>query len=233
MNRLALMKPRQSRCGHTAMSKASSTSGSAKARLNLAMSAKANVRARRIDRRVVRPKRMIVTPIHNSIDPNRPAITSLLIAPLMKRNCGLKATIAAAAASQRFAIGKNSEREAIRDPHHDRADDDVDPARHMHHQHDAGIRPLLVGAVQITILVIVVDLPVAITVIGIVHRLVQRWLIGWNPDWSRAPRSDSTTADDAPGCAADRRVVRAAHEIPECNGCSESDAVRRWIRRWD
>ncbi len=42
---------------------------------------------------------MIVTPIHNRIDPNRPAITSLLIAPLMNRNCGLNATIAAAPAA--------------------------------------------------------------------------------------------------------------------------------------
>ncbi len=37
------------------MSNASSTSGSAKARLNFAMSAKANARASKIDRRVVRP----------------------------------------------------------------------------------------------------------------------------------------------------------------------------------
>ncbi len=102
MKRLALTKPRQSRRGQAAISSASSTSGSAKARLNFAMSAKANARASPIDRRVVRPERMIAAPIHNRIDPNRPAITSLLIAPLMNKNCGLNATIAAAPAAIAF-----------------------------------------------------------------------------------------------------------------------------------
>ena len=131
---------------------------------------------------------MIVTPIHNRIDPNRARDHIVVDRAAHEEKLRIEGDNCSGSDCNRLPLftgflvsffrSEDCQANSIRDPHHQRADEDVDPARNVNHQHHAGIRPLFIGAVQVAVLVVVVDFPVAITVIGIRRGFVERGPIG-------------------------------------------------------